>query len=210
MSLSVDSVMMPDPPMASPEETTRLIRVAADGDRGATDRLFAMLYEHLRAVAGNCLVGRADRRTLGPTALVHEAFVKLSAGQEVDWQGKTHFIAVAVRAMRQVLIDHERGRLAQKRGGGASPVRLEDVASLTGGADVDAEGLERALRELASFDPRAAQVVELRFFGGLTGEQIGGMLGVSVATVKKDWRFAKAWLRQRLGGAGCQTSSTSA
>jgi RNA polymerase sigma factor (TIGR02999 family) len=126
-------------------------------------------------------------------------FVKLSAGQDIDWQGRTHFMAVAVRAMRQVLIDHERARGAKKRGGGVNRVRLEDAERLTGGAEIDWENLERALKELGSADPRAAQVVELRFFGGLTGEQIGGILGISPATVKKDWRFAKAWLRRRLG-----------
>lgn len=179
-------------------ETDRSAQTSPSGKGRATSELFDVLYDQLRTLASAYVRNRGPDCTLGTTALVHEAFVKLSAGRPMDWECRTHFFSVAAKAMRHVLIDYYRARNAAKRGGKAWRIRIEDAVVMTGGPDVKWDALARALEELVEKDPRAATVVELRFFGGLTGQETADALGLSRTTVDKDWRHAKAWLRMRL------------
>lgn len=151
-------------------------------------------YTALRGIAASYLRHEGNH-TLQPTALVNEAYVKLAGG---DWQGDTHFRAVASSAMRQILVDHARARLAQKRGGGWLRVTLSADAAATPGLDVDMLALDEALTALAELDDRKAKIVELRFFGGLTYGESANLLGISPKTAEADWYFARAWLRDRL------------
>lgn len=155
-------------------------------------------YRDLRAIAASLLRGGNAQQTLQATALVHEAYIKLAGKREEPWAGTSHFIAVAARAMRQIVIDRARARKAAKRGGGAHRETLSGVLQ----EDAESEGVldvHEHLTRLAELDERRARVVELRFFGGLTMPQIALVLGVSERTVELDWRAARAWLRERLG-----------
>jgi RNA polymerase sigma factor (TIGR02999 family) len=178
---------------------TDLLAAWHGGDRASFDRLVTVLYAELRRLAAGQLAGRRGH-TLQPTALVHEAFVRLLGGQRVDWQGRTHFLAAAARTMRNVLIDHARSQGAAKRGGDATRVTLSDLAGDAGPA-VDLLALDRALEKLTARDPEKARVVELRYFGGLTIEESAAALSIAPATVKRHWSFAKAWLARELGEA---------
>ena len=167
------------------------------GEAGGADRLFDLLYEPLRRLAASRL--RGEHVTLQPTAVVHEAWLRIQRGGERPFEGREHFLAVAARAIRHVLVDAARRRNAAKRGGDARGVTLVDVAvrdETTG--EVDVLDLERALAALASVQPRHAQVVELRFFGGLTLAETAEVLGVSLATVKTDWAAARLFLARAL------------
>lgn len=183
--------------MAS-EEITRLLDAAAEGDAKAVDLLMPMVYEHLRAVAGGIMGPGAARQTLQPTALVNEAYVKLVGAANQDWAGRTHFFAVAATAMRQILIDHARKRKAAKRGGNQQRVTLDAAPGVEPVEQAELMALTEALEALHEHDPRAAQIVELRFFAGMTNEQVAAHLGVSERTVRYDWRHARAWLVGRL------------
>jgi RNA polymerase sigma factor (TIGR02999 family) len=143
---------------------------------------------------------RAERasHTLQPTALVHEAWLRLIDQTRVEWQGRAHFLAVASQAMRRILCDHARAHKAQKRGGGAPGLALEDTMAVASGSAVDVLDLDEALTALASLDSRQASVVEMRFYGGCAVAEVAEALGVSEKTVKNDWRVARAWLRGRL------------
>jgi RNA polymerase sigma factor (TIGR02999 family) len=168
-----------------------------DGDDQAAAELFPRVYKQLRALAGAYLRGRAGH-TLSPTALVHEAFLKLVKHAD-GYRDHAHFVAVAATAMRQILVNHARDAVAQKRGGkGRERVTLSGLADDEQDA-VDALAMDDLLRELETLDARQARLVELRVFGGLTEEEIAAVLGVSTRTVQKDWRRAKAWLLERLG-----------
>lgn len=179
-------------------EVTRLLRVARHGDPVALDRVYELVYVELRRIAAARLRAERDGHTLQPTALVNEAYMKLAASPGADVQDRPHFLAVAARAMRQVLVDHARRRDAAKRGAGAAP------ATLTGrglsspdpsGLDSDELlALDDALDRLDAIDSRLRQVVELRFFGGLTDTEVGDVLGVTRRTVQRDWTRARAWL----------------
>lgn len=173
-------------------EVTELLRIAAAGDRAAEERLFALIYDELRGLASSLL--RSDRSsTLEPTALVHEAFLRLGNRNEIHWNDRHHFYGVAARAMRRVLVDRARSRSRLKRDG-VRVTLFEELAAR--GAD-DAETVlvvDRALERFAEIDPRRARVVELRWFGGLTTEETAAILGVGSATVKRDWAAARAWL----------------
>lgn len=155
----------------------------------------ASAYEALRGIAASYLHNERINHTLQPTALVHEAYVKLAGG---NWRSDTHFRAVASNAMRQILVDHARARGAQKRGGGWLKVTLSGDAGATPGIDIDLLALDEALNELAQLDERKAKVVELRFFGGLSYAESACELGISPKTAEADWYFARAWLRDRL------------
>jgi RNA polymerase sigma factor (TIGR02999 family) len=186
-------------------EVTELLRRAREGDAGALDRVFPLVLEELRAVAGARLRGEAPGHTLQPTALVNEAYLKLAASPEVDWRDRAHFLAVAARAMRQVLVDRARRRKADKRGGGVRPATLTDGSLLASGQGPTAEellALDAALDALGRIQPRLRQVVELRYFGGLADAEIGEVLGVTRRTVQRDWTKARAWLHAELGGSG--------
>jgi len=183
---------------ATAGEVTRLLRVARDGNPEALDRIFDLVYEELRRIAAARLRAEREGHTLQPTALVNEAYMKLVASPGAGLQDRSHFLSVAARAMRQVLVDHARRRDAAKRGAGVEP------ATLTGRglASPDASGLDSdellalddALDRLDALDSRLRQVVELRFFGGLTDTEVGEVLGVTRRTVQRDWTRARAWL----------------
>jgi RNA polymerase sigma factor (TIGR02999 family) len=193
------------PGRESGPEVTELLRRAREGDAGALDRVFPLVLEELRAVAGARLRGEAPGHTLQPTALVNEAYLKLAASPEVDWRDRAHFLAVAARAMRQVLVDRARRRNADKRGGGVRPARLTDGSLLASGQGPTAEelvALDAALDALGRIQARLRQVVELRYFGGLTDAEIGEVLGVTRRTVQRDWTKARAWLHAELRGSG--------
>ena len=182
------------------EEVTELLRAWRGGDAGAGERVLPVIYAELRRLAGAKLAGAEAGATLQPTALVHEAFLRL-AGQRADFENRAHFLAIASTLMRRVLIDHARARQAAKRPRG---VPLTLPTGLAGGAGVEVEllDLDRALERLAAEHPRPARVVEMRFFAGLTEGEIGEALGLTERTVHRDWTFARAWLLRALAGEG--------
>jgi len=190
----------------SPADVTALLKAWRAGDEGALARLTPLVYDHLRRL-GRQYVRKEDPAARGDaTSLVHEAFVRLVDAQAVDWQDRTHFLAVAARIMRRILVDAARARASIKRGGGMRRVNntaSADLDQLPAKVDRAAEicALDDALRTLAENDPRRAQVIELRFFGGLSVEEAAGALGVSPQTVMRDWRLARAWLAVELRGA---------
>ena len=155
------------------------------------------MYRHLRAIAGRYLHGRAGH-TLQPTALVNEAFIKLDKKDSALFESREHFMAIAARAMRDILVDHARGKATDKRGGGAPHVTLSGVAIDQREQIIDVLALDAALRKLAELNVRHARVVELRFFGGLNSEDVARVLDISIATVERDWRQARAWLLVQL------------
>lgn len=182
----------------SREGVTQLLIAYRDGDRDAFDRLVPMVYEDLRRIARRQLRRGAPGQTLNTTGLVHEAYLKLVDPAKVDWQGRGHFLAVSARAMRQVIIGYARKRSAGKRGGGERPVTLDEAQIAV---DEQAErllALDRALERLGGKDPRLAQVVECRFFAGLSEEETAQALGVSLRTAQRDWMRARAWLKEEL------------
>jgi RNA polymerase sigma factor (TIGR02999 family) len=181
----------------SPEALTALLQAWSRGDVSARDRLFPLVYAELRRRAAGWLRREQRGHTLQPTALVHEAYIRLS-GQNAGWKNRAQFFAVASRIMRRILVDHARARGAAKRPGRGLQVTLAEGAVAPGPRELDLIGLDEALDQLAAADPRQGQVVELRFFGGLTHEEIASVLGVSLATVNRDWRVARAWLYERV------------
>jgi len=179
-------------------EVTSLLRAWYQGDAHALDALMPLVYPVLRGLAAAQLRRERPGHTLQPTALVHEAFLRLVKSDQVDWRNRVHFLAISARLMRQVLVDHARSHGYAKRGGGAEKVPLEQVDPA---APMDFEGVlavHLALETLAALDERKGQVVELRFFGGLTVEETAEVLRTSVETVNRDWRLAKAWLLQHI------------
>jgi RNA polymerase sigma factor (TIGR02999 family) len=185
--------------MGQSEPITDLLISVREGDQDSLDRLFELVYDDLKRRAHHQLVGSTP--TLNTTALVHEAYVKLAGAANPGWQDRTHFFRVAARAMRQIVIDRARGHLAQKRGGGAVPVNLDDLQVGAASPDAAAEALmalDDALSRLAEQNERLSQVVELRFFGGLSVEETARALDVSDRTVKRDWRLARAFLQEVL------------
>lgn len=164
----------------------------------SAEELFALVYGELRKLAGSYLRRGRSGHTLQPTALVHEAYIKLVDITDIQWADRSHFFAVSASIMRNILVDHERSKNADKRGGGASRIPIDDLLSLSTKPDVDILELDEALVELAKFDAKQSQIVELRFFGGLTIEDTATVLGISPATVKREWTIAKAWLHRRL------------
>ena len=174
-------------------------------DRATAEELFPVVYDELRRIAKGYMSRETPGHTLQPTALVHEAYLKLVDQTRANWKGKTHFFAVGAKVMRRLLVDHARERGALKRGAGWHSVTLSEGLNPLGGEELDPEqllDLNSALEQLAEIDEREVRVVTLRFFGGLTVEQVSEALGVSTRTVENDWRHAKAWLRLRLSKAG--------
>jgi RNA polymerase sigma-70 factor (ECF subfamily) len=184
--------------MATPEETTRLLNALDGDDPSAAQRLFAVVYDELRALAGDCFRQQRIDHTLQPTALVNEAFIKLVDQTRIEWQSRAHFLAVAARAMRQILIDHARGRATAKRGGDLCRVTLDEAVTPISDTDPELLDLDDALRRLAAMDQRQSQIVELRFFGGMTVEEVAHVLNVSKTTIETEWRMARAWIRREL------------
>jgi RNA polymerase sigma-70 factor (ECF subfamily) len=181
-------------------DLTLLLKAAGTGDTGAVKRLYEAVYAELRRVAGASLRREAAGHTLQPTALVNEAYLRLSPGG--GFENRRHFFAAAAEAMRRILVDHARGRGAAKRGGGLERVTLSglDIASPESGIDLLA--VDAALAELGATKPRLAELVGLRCFAGMTIEEAATALEISLATAKRDWTFARAWLAQRLGEDG--------
>ena len=198
--------------MTTQSDTTQLLLSARAGDRAAFDRLFAHVYDELRALARRRLAAHRRGQTLDTTALVHETYLRLVDGARAGAVDRAHFLALAARAMRFVLVDYARERTAAKRGGGAVGVPLDAVPDvrladerLADERAADLLTLADALEQLASFDPRLGELVECRFFGGLTFDEIAELTGRSVPTVKRDWTRARAWLFRSLD-AGAPTS----
>jgi len=171
----------------------------------AASRLMPLVYQELRALAASWFAAQPTGHTLQPTALVHEAYLRMAGGTQVGWSGRAHFFAVAAKAMRQILVNHAEARQAQKRGGNRDRVTLSEVVGdatdKTGESDreVNASALHDALERLEGLDERQARIVELRYFGGLTVTEAAHVLNVSTSTVEKDWRMAKLWLVRELG-----------
>jgi RNA polymerase sigma-70 factor, ECF subfamily len=184
------------------EHATRIVGELTSGDAQRAPELAGLVYDNLRRFAAS-VMGREGARTLQPTALVHEAFMRMVDQSRVNWQGRTHFFAVGAEMIRRVLVDDARRRGAIKRGGDRDRVELDDSAPDGPGRGVDLLALDDAMRKLAGLDPRAARVVELRYFGGLREVDVAALLGVSASTVNEDWRMARTWLRDELNrGSG--------
>lgn len=180
---------------ARPSEVTRLLHAAGEGDRGAFDRLFPLVYDELRGLAGRQIRREVPGHTLDATGLVHEAYLKLAVPEGVEWRDRAHFFAIAARAMRQVLVDHARRRRALKRGGEWERTTLSGKpASL----EADPEEILALDAALEGLEPRQREVVEMRFFGGMTEEEVAEVLGVSARTVRREWVKARAWLYSAL------------
>lgn len=182
----------------SPGEITQILLDLRGGDRDAQERLIPLVYSELRRIAGIHLYRETVNHSLQPTALVHEAYLRLIEINRVDWQCRTHFFSISSRVMRRILVDHARTRQADKRGGGVDPVLYDEGLLVPQGRSPDLLALDTALDQLAAFDQRKAQIVEMRFFAGMTEEETGCALGISARTVKRDWRLAKAWLYKEL------------
>lgn len=188
---------------SSPEQVTRLLVEWGNGNKEALDLLAPMVYNELHLLAQRYLRGERDAATLQPTALVHEAYLRLVAQNLPDWQSRSHFYGVAAQLMRQILVDNARKHHSAKRGGGALKVPIEDALSFAPERSSDIVALDDALKELAAFDERKSRILELRFFGGLSVEETADVVGISVATVGREQRLAQAWLHNRLAsGAG--------
>jgi RNA polymerase sigma-70 factor, ECF subfamily len=179
-------------------EVTRLLKAWHGGDEGAYQQLSAMLYDELKRQAARCMRGERPGITLQATALVHEAFVRLAGAGEVDWQDRKHFLAVAARTMRRVLVDLVRAKARDKRGARAERAPLDSGIVAQGASVLDLIALDEALEKLATFDARKVRVIELRFFAGLTVEETAEVLDVASDTVARDWRLARSWLLQEL------------
>lgn len=193
---------------SSPSQVTQTFLRWRQGDTSALHALLPLVYDEMRRLAGAYLREEGTDHTLQPTALAHEAYLRLLDQRQVSWQNRAHFMGLAAQAMRRILIDHARRRRAQKRGGDAVHVELDGdlmmeagaARSTIGGLGVDVEELSDALDRLAELDSRQARVVELRFFTGLSIEETAEVLEVSPATVKRDWTLARAWLHRELKG----------
>jgi len=159
-----------------------------------------LVYDELRRLASHYLRQERSDHTLQSTALVHEAYLRLAGQNPPDWQNRAHFFGIAARIMRQILVEHARGRNAAKRGGGATVLTLDAAVAPAGSVDIDIVELDRALSDLSQLDPQQSRIVELRFFGGLTIEDTSEVLGISPATVKRDWVTARAWLYRAMTG----------
>lgn len=181
-----------------PKETTEIFHRARDGDPKAAAELFPLVYDELRRIAAGYLRQQPAGLTLQPTALVHEAFLRLVDQTKVDHEDRGHFIGLAARVMRLVLIDATRRRTAKKRGGNAAKVPLEEEAILAAAPGIDVLALGEALSTLENLDERKARVVDLRIFFGMSVNEVADVLGVSPKTVEKDWTGARAWLRKEL------------
>lgn len=182
-----------------PVEITELLTAWQGGDESARDRLVPLVYGELRRLARRYLNGERRDHTLQTTALIHEAYLRLAGQDRVQWQNRSHFFGVAAELMRRILVDHARSIRAVKRGGNWLRVPFEEAAVVSPEKAAEVLAVDEALRRLEALDPRKSRVVELRFFGGLTVEETAEALGLSAATVARDWEAARAWLYHEIG-----------
>lgn len=180
------------------EQATQLLNQLTAGGPAAAGRLFELLYDDFRRLAHAYLRRENAGHTLQPTALVHEAYLKLIDQTRVDWHGRTHFFAIGAQAMRRILVDHARRRQRVRHGGGRYRILLREHMALSLDRDEDLLAVDEALQDLAALDPRQAMIVEMRFFGGLSVEEVADVLAVSKRTIEREWTMARAWLRKNL------------
>jgi RNA polymerase sigma factor (TIGR02999 family) len=186
------------PAVPPADEVERLLARAAAGDARAMTDLMPLVYDELRRIAGRYMRRERPGQTIQATALVHEAYLRLLRDRAKDWHTRAHFVGIAANAMRQILVERARARGAAKRGGGRERVTIDEGAVAGPSPPVDVEALDEALERLAALDARQARIVELRFFGGLTVEEAADVVGISPATLKRDWMVARAWLKREL------------
>lgn len=179
-------------------EVTQLLRDWSEGREGARNELLDLVYEPLRLIAERHLNREREGHTLQPTALVHELYIRFVDQRSVDWRDRTHFFAVAAQVMRRILVDYARRRKSDKRGGSMLPVTLTAALDAAAEENFDVIALDLALEQLAAIFPQQAKIVELRFYGGLTLDETAEALGISAATVSREWTMARAWLRRAL------------
>lgn len=184
--------------LAPREEVTRMLIDWSGGDREAPAKLMPLVYEELRQLARQYLQRERADHTLQATGLVHEAYLRLVDQSTTTWQNRAHFFGVAAQLMRRILVDYARSHRAEKRGGGWDKLVFDEAIAPAAERSIDLIALDDALKDLLALDPRQSQIVELRFFGGLTNEEVAEVLDVSPRTVKREWRMAKAWLRRAI------------
>jgi RNA polymerase sigma-70 factor, ECF subfamily len=194
-------------PAPGPGEVTRLLAELRAGEAGANERLISLVYGELHRLASICMRREKPGHTLQTTAVVHEAYLRL-LGAEACWQDREHFFGVAARIMRQILVDHARRRLATKRGNASRRIALNEVLLISEQHLDDVLEVDRALEKLARIDPRQSRLVEMRFFAGLSVQEIARCLQISTPTVKREWRSACAWLRREMNAGGSDDSRT--
>src|SRR6266699_1140631 len=182
----------------STNEVTQLLLAWSDGDQAALDKLTPLVYEELRRMAHRYMNRERPGHTMQTTALVNEAYIRLVNRKNVHWENRAHFFAIAAQLMRTILVDHARSHAYQKRGGGSRNITLDEAMVVSQQRAAEVVALDEALKELAAIDPQQSRIVELRFFGGLTIEEIAEVLGLSPATIKREWSPAKAWLYHEL------------
>lgn len=180
------------------EEITQLLLAWGKGDEEAFDRLMPLVYDEMRKIARRYMSRQRPDHTLQTTALVNEAYLRLIDSSKVQWQNRAHFYAISAQLMRRILVDFARARTNQKRGGGAQKVVLDEALTLTSEPGADLIALDDALNELAKLDRRQSQIVELRYFGGLSEDETAEILDISARTVRRDWSLARAWLYRQL------------
>jgi RNA polymerase sigma-70 factor, ECF subfamily len=183
---------------SAPNEITQQLIAWSKGDETALEQLIPAVYQELRRMADRCLRGENAGHSLQPTALVHEAYLRLIDQTKVEWHNRAHFFGVAAQMMRRILIDHAKAKHRAKRGGGAQRLSLDETANYTHERAAELVALDDALKELSEIDERKSRIVELRYFGGLTVEETAQVLSISDKTVMRDWNLAKAWLYQQL------------
>jgi len=184
--------------MIPQSKVTQLLREASNGNRQSLDQLLPLVYQELRSLADSFMRRERGSHTLQPTALVHEAYMRLIDQRNVNWEDRAHFMSIAAETMRRILVNHALAGNAAKRGGKETKVSIDEAIGFPGGAEIDLVLLDEALTNLASFDPRQSQIVELRFFGGLTVKEVARVTNLSTATVEREWRTAKAWLHDQI------------
>lgn len=183
---------------SSSSDVTGLLHELQQGDQDAFERLLPLVYDELHRIAARYMARQQGGHTLQATALLHEAYLRMVNQEEKQWQNRAHFFAVAATAMRHILVDHARARNRDKRGGDALKVSLDEALGKANDQALEIAALDDALTHLATFDPQQSRIVELRFFGGLTMEEIAEVLSVSLSTVEREWRMARAWLGNEL------------
>ncbi len=180
------------------ENVTKLLEDAKSGNRNALDELLPLVYDELRRVASRQLSKERKNHTLQATALVHEAYLRLIGQHSVEWGNRLHFFSLAAEMMRRILVNHAIAKNSEKRGSGDVTIAIDDIEISPNKKDVDLVSLDDVLKKLATYDQQQAKIVELKFFGGLTNEEIAEVLGVSDSTIKREWRSAKAWLLSQM------------